>query len=557
MTQPRQRSETKTDWFRAHPIPTLVILTLLCLLPFLGKPLHIDDPLFVWAARHIQESPANPYGFGVNWYGSEMPMSDVTKNPPLASYFLALVGFLPGWSETALHVAFLLPAVGVVLGTYFVARRFCDQPVVASLCALLTPVFLVSATSVMSDVMMLAFWMFAVHFWISGLEKTSALELLLSAVLITFSALTKYFGMSLIPLLLLYTIVRRPRSKMWIPVLIVPIVVLAGYHFGTASLYGRGLLLDAGQYAVNIPSQFGKLSMAKMLVGLTFTGGCVAVIAFFARRLWSTGIIVAGVVAAGVITAAVASAKTIGTFEMPSGGDARWLLALQIALMTVVGASLLAIAVLDAARHRSPEAVLLAAWILGTFVFAAFINWTTNGRSILPMAPAAGILIVRRMELLGERRKVTRPSGLWLPLAASAVLALSVAWGDYAHAASARNAARMIGDRYINAGRNVLFQGHWGFQYYMESLGATPTDIRQTRLAPGDVIVMPDNNTNLTELRAGLLKTEAVIEVPAGRWVTTMHPDVGAGFHADVWGPLPFAIGPAPLERYEVLSLPR
>jgi hypothetical protein len=409
----------------------------------------------------------------------------------------------------------------------------------------------------MSDTMMLAFWVFAVHFWISGIEEESTPRLLAAAALVSLSALTKYFGMALIPLLLLYTIVRRPRSKAWIPMLLVPCAVLAAYHFGTASLYGRGLLLDAGEYAVGIPSQFGKLSLAKLLVGLTFTGGCVAAVAVFARRLWSTGVVVGGVTAAAVLTAVVASSKSIGSFGMPSGDDARWLLAFHIGLMAVAGASLLAIVVMDVRHHRSADSLLLAAWVLGTFVFAAFVNWSTNGRSILPMIPAVGILIVRRMEVFATADRPKATARIWLPLAMSGLLSLAVAWGDHAHAVSARDAARTIADRYVEKGRPVMFQGHWGFQYYMEALGAEPTDITESRLTPGGVIVMPDNNTNLTEFRPGLLRQEDVIELPAGRWITTMHPDAGAGFHADVWGPLPFAIGPAPLERYDVLTLPR
>src|SRR6516162_9584939 len=95
-----------------------------CLLPFVNKPFHIDDPLFLWAAQHIQKDPVNFYDFKATWYWSEMPMVEITKNPPLASYYIALAACLFGWSEVALHFAFLLPAIGVVLGTYMLAQRF-------------------------------------------------------------------------------------------------------------------------------------------------------------------------------------------------------------------------------------------------------------------------------------------------------------------------------------------------------------------------------------------------------------------------------------------------
>src|SRR5262249_54621551 len=72
----------------------LLALTLLLLVPFAGKAFHIDDPLFLSTARHIVERPLDPYGFRVNWYGDEMPMWEVTKNPPLLAYLVAGAGVL-------------------------------------------------------------------------------------------------------------------------------------------------------------------------------------------------------------------------------------------------------------------------------------------------------------------------------------------------------------------------------------------------------------------------------------------------------------------------------
>src|ERR1700751_4571012 len=82
-------------------IVILTAATLACLLPFLGKAFHIDDPLFIWTARHVVSEPLNFYNFNVNWSGREEAMSTAMKNPPLAAYYLALVGTLLGWSEIA------------------------------------------------------------------------------------------------------------------------------------------------------------------------------------------------------------------------------------------------------------------------------------------------------------------------------------------------------------------------------------------------------------------------------------------------------------------------
>ena len=48
---------------------------------------------------------------------------------------------------------------------------------------------------------------------------------------------------------------------------------------------------------------------------------------------------------------------------------------------------------------------------------------------------------------------------------------------------------------------------------------------------------------------------ERTVEYPGPRGLATMRPQVGAGFHADVWGPLPWAIGDVPPERYYVFEV--
>src|SRR5271170_4473678 len=105
------------DWVARSPRAALVLLTLMCLFPFSNKAFHADDPLFIRTAQQIIKHPFDPYGFPIVWYEYQVPMSRVNQNPPLASYYAALVGSLAGWSERALHLGFMLPALAVILGT--------------------------------------------------------------------------------------------------------------------------------------------------------------------------------------------------------------------------------------------------------------------------------------------------------------------------------------------------------------------------------------------------------------------------------------------------------
>ena len=83
----------------------LLIIVIACLIPFCNKAFHIDDPLFIWTAKHILVNPIDFYGFSINWYGWEMPLYQVTKNPPLGSYYIALASLPFGFGE----IPFILP----------------------------------------------------------------------------------------------------------------------------------------------------------------------------------------------------------------------------------------------------------------------------------------------------------------------------------------------------------------------------------------------------------------------------------------------------------------
>src|ERR1700733_9577676 len=135
-------------------IVVVSLITAACLLPFVGKAFSLDDPLFLWAAEQIRQRPLDPYGFGVNWYGTSQPMWSAIHNPPGASYYIAAIASLFGTSEVAMHVAFLVPAIGATLATWKLAALVTSEPIVAAVAALATPAFLASSTSLMCDTMM-------------------------------------------------------------------------------------------------------------------------------------------------------------------------------------------------------------------------------------------------------------------------------------------------------------------------------------------------------------------------------------------------------------------
>jgi len=538
-------------WRRNAPLFALAALTVLLLGPFLTKAFNIDEPLFLWSAKHIQRHFFNPYGFKVNWYGSPSWMWEITKNPPLVSYYLAVAAFVLGWSEAAMHLALLPVAVGAIVGTYLIAQRYCQHPFVAGLCTLLTPAFMVSSATVMCDTMMLAFWVVAAHLWLTGLDKGSRVRLATASLLIGLCALTKYFGCALIPLLLVSTFVTRRKVGTWLLYFIVPVAILVGYQYVTHRLYGRGLLFDAASFANTVKAQNGGWSLRNLLVGLTFTGGCVAVVLFFSRPLWSWPTLFAAAGGGLILALVISLTRAAGTHTLPLQGVPNWAISHQLALFALGGVAVLALTALDLLRRRDGDSLFLAMWVLGTWFFATFVNWTPNGRSILPLVPAVAILIVRRLETVTLPKPGLRFRHVWPALIGGAALSLLVTSADYRLARSAKLAAEVGWARQGSKARRAWFQGHWGFQYYMELAGAHAVDVsRLADLRPGDILGVPANNTNMHGLYNVALEEVLAMDVPSSSYVTTMLTRLGGGFFAEIWGPLPFAFGKVPPERY-------
>ncbi len=507
----------------------------------------MDDPLFLWSAQQIEHHPSNPYGFDLVWYFIRMPMWAVTKNPPLASYYAALVGSIAGWSEHIMHLAFLVPALALILGTYQLARHFTQHPLVAAAITLVAPVVMVSATSVMCDTLMLALWVWAAIFWIKGLDAPKPLYLFSSALLLSACALTKYFGVCLIPLLLAYSLFRRRRLETRLWYLLIPVAALIEYQLWTMHLYGQGLLSDAVSYTLDESTAQSGL-FAQLLLGLSFAGGCTLPALFFAPILWSWEKLIApiAVAALAALFFYLGWIHIASDFTLAHPAE----VSIQFGFFILSGLCVLALSVTDFWRNRDADSLFLTLWVLGTFIFATFINWTINARSVLPLVPALAIVIARRLESV----KLSR-ARLAIPLAVCCLLSLWIASGDAAFANSAREAADRIHDQAAGQPGTLWFAGHWGFQYYMQQHGAKPYDQKTNLSKPGEILIMPGNNSNLFEVPSDLITH--IIELPMARGVTTSRGTSGAGFYSSVWGPLPFSFGPVPPERYSFVRLPQ
>lgn len=539
-----------------YHVGLLVLLTGIFLAPFLQKAVHLDDPVFLWSAQKIASHPSDPFGITVNWYGTPTSLTEITQNPPGVSYYLAIAALLTGWNEFGLHLALALPAILIVVGTYVLACRFCAQPVLAALIVLATPIFLVSSTTLMCDTTMLCLWIWAMIFWLRGLEHRLTAMLILAGLLMAAAAITKYFGACLIPLLFTYSLFRERRLGWWILPLCIPVNAVACYDWFTVATYGHTMFSGAGSYAVAVPRN--TTVFLRSLTTLSFTGGGIIAGLFFTPLLWSRRkLAILLLVTIGVFGVLVAI-PNIGKFTLHNqAGELRWLALIQLATFATGGVVIVILALEDLWHHQDPNSALLVLWTGGVLLFAAVFNWTVNGRVLLPMVPAVAILIVRQIEQRSLNKSL--PS-LWHyapPLIPAGLITLSCAYADTVHAETARTAATTICEQYKTSSGTIWFQGHWGFQYYMEANGAKPLDFSAPeKVLPGDIVIIPDNSTNAIAVPIPPAHKIDTIQQRTCRWLAVMDSAAGAGFYSASWGPLPYAFGTVPPENYEVWLYP-
>jgi hypothetical protein len=584
-------------WGSLPPVACVLGLSLACLLPFLAKPFHVDDTLFLRAAKQIQKHPVDFYGFNINWFGTTQPMTRSMENPPLASYYAAVIASIGGWSEPVLHLGFLLIALAAAAGIFSLATRFCSRPVLAATVAVLAPVFVISGTTLMCDTLLLALWVWAVVFFERGLQKSSAANFMLSGVLAGLAFWTKFTGLALVPLLAAYALGKQcpGLSARFLPLklqagqsssqppgepdcsqlrsgetpampsfshrarwLLTPLLILvfvAAYQWITFRLYGTGLFLTSARFSSAVRADENSSVVAQQLVGVSFLGGCFLPTLFYAPILWAGRKAWIGVLVTLTFSILCTFHDPFNAYVWHGQWHPDWVLLLQTILFMAGGIHVLLLAANDCWQRRDAAALLLLLWTGGMFVFATVFNWTCNARSLLPMLPAVGILVARRLEDKNQPALSAFSWRILCPALPALAVSLLVAQADYNLAKAGRNAAKDLCAKYSpQPGRRLWFDHHWGFQYYMEQGGGRPLEMDLGQMARGDLVIIPAEGIDEIDPPCNLFRIVDMLKYTTNPHYSTQSRSAGAGFYAATVGPYPFSAGYVNPECYYVFE---
>lgn len=501
----------------------LIFLAFLLQAPMLDKPFHIDDPFFISSAKHIRADPMNPYGYEYNWSAEPVAMWALTHNPPLNAYLLAAVELWANGNEMTYHGVYFLFAAGSVALTYALANRFCVHPALATLLTLITPAFLICGSGVMAEIPLMFFWLLAIMLAVRALDERRSGGFWWAGFAAALAVMTKYIGISIVPLLFGYALFRQRDTKrqlFW--GLAVPVAVLAGWGLYSKILTGSFHPLQAAAYSS--PESLPKLD--RIVDTLSFWSGSF---------LWPLFVIpLASWLDSRSKAVLVGLLAGVAAYRGPhiDGAILAWWMLHQLG-----GASLLLILCSSCRLRPDADSLFLAAWTLVVLIYCAFLNWMVTARALLLASVPTALLVLRWIESLERRQFCIRWT--WAITIPALMLSWLVALADADFAAAGRHFAQTVVREWRAQGNRVHFAGHWGFQYYMEKEGTAPVNYRRLDLHPGDLVVLPRNNSDVRPIPLPL--------EPIGQWtypnryrIAVQNQACHAGFYSALDGPVAF-----------------
>lgn len=549
----------------------VLCLVLAFTLPFSAKAIHLDDVYFVEVAENVLRDPLRPFAgaagledvdYNVFAARGECPNTfDAMAHPPLVPYAIAAIAAATGGiREREQHLGFALFALLAAAGMYDLSRRFSQSPLMATLLLVSSPIFLLAAQSLMTDLPALALSLCGLSLFVRGVDRGRRSCVLAAGLLLGLALVTRYSTFALIPLLPFYALGRgRLRDAL-------PALGAAGAVFGLWSAQNLAvhgalhLFAGARHYRLFFEGQsFDVLALvrktladAAALGGTSLAAAALLLLARERRRLRVFGL--AALAALFVFVLVPEGIDRLAAY----GGLEILAVCLAFAAGVLLVFEAFAGARRETAADMAPEsrhdARFLALWLAISLLGAILLLPFGAARYVLPALPPLALLLVRRWQRSFARSRAAR-AGLAVVVLQGVGLGVVLGLADAELAERYRLVAGEL--RHDHPGSRIWFVGEWGFRHYMRELGGRYLRSTSEKPGPGDFVVRPVI-AGMHEIAPGL-KRRAVLyhEVPLqSRWpVRLMSFDAKAGYYSHHWGYLPWAPSRAPLETIQIFEV--
>lgn len=482
-------------------------------LPFVGKPVHLDDANFLRLAEGARADWWRPHALSINWQGTLEPAFAVLSNPPGIGWWLAPVALASPWVQHLWMMAWLPVAAW---GAWALGERFAGRGGAAALLLLSGPLGLLATQSLMPDLPLFA----CVLAGLGGVvQRGGALTRRWPfALLLGLAACFRYSGVAVLPLVVLYALLQENRRA--------AVVLGAAAGLPLALLFAHDLHAY-GQVHLLAMVGFqgaeggGARDLArKALASLGYLGAAGALPLLGGWRGRAMG----GAIGVGLgLMAAILSAQAGGALGVT-------LLACGLGGATI-GACLDATSLSAESARR--DALWLAAWLGLGLLFLLRLRFAA-GRYWLPFLAPAVLL-----PLAHASQRQVLVAGV---VTASLGVAVAVSDAELAHAQ--RDLAAWVLEQ--AEGETGLIAGHWGFQHHLERAGWAPLE-DDSAVPPGGLLAR--SAVSWPQEAAGCVAPQGSATA-AARWPLRIHTvEGGANLHAFVIS------GAPPVEVYAPWAL--
>jgi hypothetical protein len=537
------------------------VVVLIATLPWLGKPLHIDDAADLQYVRQVLREPLDPYGFEVDWDEGPRPAIE-NYHPPLKYYYQALVLALFPLSEWTLHLA-QVPLVALAAWSVVsLGRRFGCPPVVLLALWMLGPGFL-PGQNAMLDVPSIALGLAATALLVRGVDDNRIARLVCAGVVLGAALVTKYSALVYLPVWLGYLVAHGRWRHALAP--LAALAVFATWCGVSVLKYGE---VHARVLFDRVPGhESAWLGVDRVVPALAFLGGAMP-----AAVIWPIGIggrrqtwlvVVFAVLAASVAGVLVPPVRRVidESPDLSIGNRVWWCVLVACGCRVVFHAATVwgrgptaePHAAAPADNKCDRDAIFLAWWFAVALVLGAWGSPFLATRRVVEASLPAWILLMR-----GARPS----SGVGRAACATAVLVntivgFAVAAADYEFASVYPRFARELSETVRGNSSRVWCHGYWGWSHYTRREGLPHYVIGGDQPQPGSLFVVPNIAAKPADLPDAVRRQRLVHERAMGARIPIrlMSHRAGAGYYSAAWGPLPYAWSWEPLEVFQFFEL--
>jgi hypothetical protein len=506
-----------------------ILVTVLCLLPFLQKAFTIDDPFFLSEAHQALLTPLTPAATELCWdnVGYPRPLRAIGPTGVIMAYALIPVALL-GDKEWVGHLTVLLLFCITIAATVALAFR-CGagntEAMLAGLFLASFPVVLAMAGTVMPDILAATLGIIGIERILAWKADGKIWQALAAGLALGLAPLARSHTLLLVPVAIVMLVDdRKANFRRWLPILIAVICFGALSMITASDPNVSGAVFPQGPNASQIGSRFVLPNLLEFglswLLVTPFAVGWLILDGASSIKLF-----VAALIAGGLLK--VASRNT------PAA----------LAVLGMLGLMAIGSALLWAWRTRRVPMIGLAASLLIALPIVIFFH--LPAKYLVPCAPFAAILLAIRI----KHFKYLSVAIICIGMA----LGIALLWADATLAGLARQVVAEVLVPQIRPGHHAWYSGQWAQTWYAKQAGASCLTRNPPYPEPGDVVMAGglDGNVQLaTHLPLTLRLLQTIEDTDPG--FRTISPASHIGFHSNDIGYWPWGWSDHPLNLYYV-----